>query len=71
LAWLTIQSTTDLISASLAVEPPRGGIAPLPLMTLPTRASTPWPIRGAQAALSPTLGAPATPAAWQTWQALV
>ena len=34
LAWLTIQSTTVLISASVAVEPPRGGIAPLPLMTL-------------------------------------
>src|SRR6478609_3084930 len=56
------------MSASLALDPPLGGIAPLPLMALPVRASTPWAIRGAQAALSPTLGAPAMPSAWQVLQ---
>lgn len=30
--------------------------------------SSPWAMRGAQAALSPNLGAPATPAPWQAWQ---
>ena len=37
-------------------------------ITLAVSVSTPWAMRGAQAALSPTLGAPATPAAWQTLQ---
>src|SRR5438105_13275238 len=59
------------MSASLALEPPLGGIAPLPLMTLAVRPSTPCARRGAQAALSPIFGAPATPAAWQAWQVCV
>src|SRR5438876_7185649 len=33
--------------------------------------SMPCAMRGAQAALSPTFGAPATPAAWQVWQTCV
>src|SRR3989344_3471429 len=49
--------------------PPRGGIAPLPLDTLLYSASMPAGRRADQAALSPNLGAPATPAAWHTWQA--
>src|SRR5438132_1565682 len=59
------------MSASLALEPPLGGIAPLPLTTLAVRPSTPCARRGAQAALSPIFGAPATPAAWQAWQVCV
>src|SRR5689334_10497716 len=58
------------MSASLALEPPFGGIAPLPLIALAVSASTPCAARGAHAALSPTFGAPATPVAWhalQTW----
>jgi hypothetical protein len=61
-------ATTPLISASLALEPPLGGIAPLPLIALAVSASTPCAVRGAQAALSPTFGAPATPVAWQALQ---
>src|SRR5664280_1113288 len=59
------------MSASLALEPPRGGIAPLPLMALAVRPSMPCAMRGAQAALSPSLGAPATPAVWQAVQTCV
>jgi hypothetical protein len=62
-------ATADLISASEAVEPPLGGIAPLPLMALAVNPSSPATKRGAQAALSPNLGAPATPATWHTEQA--
>src|SRR5690349_14585501 len=60
--------TTALISPSEAAAPPLGGMAPLPLMALAVRASTPAEIRGAHAALSPNLGALATPAAWQAAQ---
>src|SRR5438045_9729608 len=57
------------MSASLApAAPPFGGIAPLPLMALAVSPSTPCARRGAQAALSPSLGALATPLAWQVWQ---
>ena len=62
-------STAARNSASLALATaPRGGIAPLPLMTDAVSASMPCPSRGAQAALSPNFGAPATPAAWHTLQ---
>src|SRR5436190_8328351 len=63
--------TTALISASLALEPPFGGIAPLPLIALAVRPSTPCARRGAQAALSPIFGALATPEAWHVWQSWV
>src|SRR5215203_3642781 len=56
-------------SASLAfATAPRGGIAPFPLMTDAVSASMPCASRGVQAALSPSLGAPAMPAVWQTLQ---
>ena len=45
------------------MQVPFGGITPLPLVTLATNASAPVLIRGDQAALSPHLGAPATPVA--------
>lgn len=61
--------TADLMSASEAAEPPLGGMAPLPLITLAVRPSTPNAKRGAHAALSANLGAPATPATWHTAQA--
>src|SRR3546814_16049339 len=61
-------STAALTSASEACEPPRGGMAPLPLMAMASMLSMPCSIKGAQAALSPNLGAPATPAAWQAKQ---
>src|SRR3954470_12513114 len=48
--------------------PPLGGIAPLPLAADCTRASLPCLMRGAQAALSPSFGALATPASWQVLQ---
>jgi len=56
------------MSASDAVEPPLGGMAPLPLMTLAVIASMPVLMRGAQAALSPNLGEPVTDCAWQAVQ---
>ena len=56
------------MSASLALDPPLGGIAPLPLIALVARASIPWAIRGAHPALSPTFGAPAMPGVWQVLQ---
>src|SRR5664279_767410 len=56
------------MSASLALDPPFGGIAPLPLIALVVSASIPWAMRGAHAALSPTLGAPAIPGVWQVVQ---
>src|ERR1700712_4466223 len=59
------------MSASDAVEPPRGGIAPLPLMALAVRPSMPCAMRGAHAALSPSFGAPAMPAVWQAVQICV
>src|SRR6187551_698630 len=56
------------MSASLALDPPLGGIAPLPLIAFAVSASIPCAIRGAHAALSPTLGAPAIPGVWQVLQ---
>src|SRR5215212_4668907 len=47
-----------------AALPPFAGIAFLPLVTEATRAALPVATRGAHAALSPSLGALATPAAW-------
>ena len=70
LAAAAMNSTAARRSASDAwAAPPRGGIAPLPLATLLYSASMPAGRRADQAALSPNLGAPATPAAWHTWQA--
>src|SRR5450830_27645 len=61
-------STADRTSASDAAEPPLGGMAFLPLMALAVSMSRPVLMRGSQAALSPNLGEPATPAAWQATQ---
>src|SRR3546814_14653182 len=61
-------STAALTSASEACEPPRGGLAPLPLMAMASMLSMPCSIKGAQAAVSPNLGAPAPPEAWQSKQ---
>src|SRR5690606_20316103 len=55
--------------ASSALVAPRGGMAPLPLTTISMTASMPLAVRADQAALSPSLGAPATPAIWQARQA--
>ena len=55
-------------SASVASEPPLGGIAFLPAIADLVRPSRPSAMRGAQAALSPVFGAPATPASWQAPQ---
>lgn len=60
-----------LKSASDAVEPPLGGMAPTPLVAFSTMSSMPLAMKGAQAALSPNLGAPATPLAWQTMQVVL
>ena len=68
LAALTRYSTACLKSASDAVEPPLGGIAPLPCVAIFSTSSKPAARRGAQAALSPNLGAPATPVPWQATQ---
>ena len=57
-----------LKSASEAVEPPLGGMAPMPCVAFFTMASMPSATKGPQAALSPNLGAPATPVPWQTAQ---
>ena len=60
------------MSASLApAAPPLAGIAFLPLIALAVRPSTPAAKRGAHPALSPSLGALATPVAWQTAQVCV
>ncbi len=62
-------STAPRSCASVALATaPRGGMAPLPLMTDAVNPSIPRPMRGAHAVLSPSFGAPATPAAWQTLQ---
>ena len=72
MATLTMYWTAALISSSEAVEPPLGGITPFapvkPSMACLNRVASPWAIRGAQSALSSSLGAPATPATWQAWQ---
>src|SRR3954462_1790115 len=58
------------MSASGAGLPPLGGMAPLPLSAELYSVSLPCAMRGAHAALSPNLGAPATPAVWQAVQTL-
>ena len=50
------------------MQPPFGGMALSPLLTDENSASLPLAMRGAQASLSPSFGAPATPTAWQAWQ---
>src|SRR6201986_541856 len=55
-----------MTSASGALLPPLGGMAPLPCSALLCSVFRPCAMRGAHAALSPNFGAPATPAAWQT-----
>ena len=50
--------------------PPLGGMAPLPVRTVPTIAATPVAMRGCQATASPSLGAPANPLLWQATQPL-
>src|SRR4051812_26729148 len=62
-------STAERMSASEALVPPLGGMAPLPLMALATSAGMPCAMRGAHAALSPNFGAPAAPVPWQAKQA--
>src|SRR3954468_18748992 len=49
-----------------AVFPPFGGIAFFPLSALLCNTFIPCAMRGAHAALSPNLGAPAMPGVWQT-----
>jgi len=62
-AAFTMYSTAARTSASeSALLPPLGGIAPLPAIAVFTSVSSPVAMRGAHAALSPNLGAPATPA---------
>ena len=56
--------------APVSWEAPRGGMAPLPLMAIFSISSIPVAMRGAQAALSPSFGALATPLAWHTTQVL-
>lgn len=60
---LTMYSTAARNVSSSAVVAPRGGMAPLPLIVTSIIESMPRSIRGAQAALSPSLGALATPVA--------
>src|SRR5690606_34177824 len=62
-------STAAFNVASSALVAPRGGMAPLPLSVISIMASMPFSIRVAHAELSPSLGAPATPAMWQARQA--
>src|SRR5690606_37498939 len=62
----TMYSTADRASASVSLAlPPRGGIARRPSIECFTSVSMPAATPSVQAALSPYLGAPATPAAWQ------
>src|SRR3954471_4493939 len=58
----------EMSSAVSAGLPAFGGMAPLPLVTDATSAALPVAMRGAQAALSPNFGAPATPVLWQGTQ---
>lgn len=57
----TMYSTTVFSSSSLALVPPRAGMPPRPLMATFMSSSMPVAMRGAQASLSPTLGAPPAP----------
>src|SRR3546814_9964764 len=62
-------STAARKVASSADDAPRGGMAPLPLRATAMIESIPLAISGLQAALSPSLGALATPVLWQAMQA--
>ena len=53
---------TDSKKPLAPAAPPLAGMMPFPATTAATRASMPVAMRGAQAALSANLGAPATPA---------
>src|SRR5512143_890934 len=69
-------STAFLISASeQLLQVPRGGMTPLlpvkPWVAWLTNTSVPCLMRGAQAALSPNLGAPAAPVLWHAVQVLL
>src|SRR4051812_33325844 len=65
----SMNSTAARMSASESdALPPLGGMAPLPFSADCTSVSTPCLTRGAQAALSPTFGEPATPVLWQAVQ---
>src|SRR5690606_7117550 len=62
----SMNSTVSRTSSSLMLAPPRGGMAPRPLIALLTRVSSPLLVRRAsQAALSPRVGAPSRPVSWQ------
>ena len=71
LAASTMYWIAALKSASDAAEPPLGGMAPMPLVAFCTMSSMPLAMNGAQAALSPNLGAPATPLPWQATQVVL
>lgn len=61
-----MKSTAALTCSSVkAGLPPLAGIKFLPFNELVYSASIPVAIRGAHAALSPSLGEPDTPTAWQ------
>ena len=62
---LAMKTTARAISKSVKSPPPCGPMLPLPLSAEASSASKPVLMRGAQAASSPSFGAPAAPAAWQ------
>src|SRR5690606_12424243 len=64
-------STAARKVASSADVAPRGGTAPWPFMAVARMESKPFSIRGAQAVLSPSFGALATPVLWQATQAVL
>ena len=62
LLWSTMYSMADFSSASVQfMQVPFGGMTLKPFVAWASRVSMPWAIRGAQAAASPNLGAPAAP----------
>ena len=63
--YATARATSSSVSDG---SPPRGGIARTPLMASPTSSFSPSLTSGAQAAFSPSFGAPATPVWWQLVQ---
>src|SRR5688572_26897336 len=68
-ASFAMATTARAISSSVSEGSPAfGGMAPLPFTTEATSAFSPCLIRGAHCALSPSLGAFATPAWWQAVQ---
>ena len=72
LAASTMYCTAARMSSSEALAaPPLGGIGGLPCIATLTMASMPVLMYGSQAALSPNLGALATPVAWQAKQTLL